>query len=237
MYMDNITKYIYAGLLILPTKLFYVSRRRIKHNLRGFSVLPLCICWIGLIPGVILGGYWLVIAASMLILALAVIIAVAVLTIHDMTVQKRLIMQTLVFLAMALFVPLVQMLCFSVVYGFNVFLLCIYIPVLLIPLLAGMKYAKVMRKDEPYEPSGIRDTTLSYIGYVSGIVGTGLVIYLLKSTGRYTILLYLVFICAVLSSILLPFGLLSIQRLYYLSKLEKMGITLEDPVPPRYEID
>lgn len=205
--------------------------------MRGLSVLPLCVCILGLFPGIILGGCWFIIAIAMLILSLAVIFVVAVLTMNDITIQKRLTMQSLVFLAMVLSIPVVQMLYFLIVYEFNIFLFCIFIPALLIPLLAGMLYAKVMRRDEPYEPSGIRDTHLSYIGFVSGEIGTGLAFLLFKSTGQNTILIYLIFICGVLSDILLPFGLLSIQRLYYLSKLGKMGITLEEPVEPSYELD
>lgn len=146
-------------------------------------------------------------------------------------------MQTLVFSVMILSVSLVLILYFTLLYGFTVSLLYIYIPVLLIPLLAGMKYAGAMRSDTPYEPGGIRDTNLSYIGYVAGIVGAGAGAVMVRSTDWSVILFFILFVCAALSSILLPFGLLSIQRLYYLSKLSKMGITLEEPVQPDYELD
>ena len=222
----------------MPTKLVYVPRTRIKRFLRKLSVWPfLFTVGFGLMPAMALGGHWLVIAISIMLLSFAAYIAVIVLTIKDITVKKRLIMQTLVFSVMILSISWVLILYFILIYGFTVFLFLIYVPPLLVPPLAGMKYAKAVRSDAPYDSSGNRDTTLSYIGYVSGTVGTGVGGVMLLRTGWSTILIYILFICAVLSSILLPFGLLSIQRLYYLSKLEKMGITLEDPVPPRYEID
>ena len=147
MYTDNITKYIYAGLLILPTKLVYVPRTRIKRFLRKLSVWPfLFTVGFGLMPAMALGGHWLVIAISIMLLSFAAYIAVIVLTIKDITVKKRLIMQTLVFSVMILSISWVLILYFILIYGFTVFLFLIYVPPLLVPPLAGMKYAKDLYK-------------------------------------------------------------------------------------------
>ena len=88
MNIDNITEYIKSGLGIAPEK---------KQFRMLVSAPFIMILTMGLIPGIVLGGYQLILSIMMMITALIMTIAVFILSNQKFTVKNRLILQILIY--------------------------------------------------------------------------------------------------------------------------------------------
>lgn len=138
MNIDNITEYIKSGLGIAPEK---------KQFRMLVSAPFIMILTMGLIPGIVLGGYQLILSIMMMITALIMTIAVFILSNQKFTVKNRLILQILIYSNWILQISFLELMYFSIMFPYSVFLYLIYIPPILIPLLLGINATKKIKKD------------------------------------------------------------------------------------------
>lgn len=137
MNIDNITEYIKSGLGIAPEK---------KQFRMLVSAPFIMILTMGLIPGIVLGGYQLILSIMMMITALIMTIAVFILSNQKFTVKNRLILQILIYSNWILQISFLELMYFSIMFPYSVFLYLIYIPPILIPLLLGINATKKSKK-------------------------------------------------------------------------------------------
>lgn len=134
----NIIEYIKSGLGIAPE----------KKQFRKMASIPLIMTLtMGLIPGIVLGGYQLILSITMIIISLAIIIIVFILSDKGITVKNRLVMQIIIYAGLLIQISLLEALWLSLIYQSIVVLCLLYIPPILIPILLGLKAAKEIKKE------------------------------------------------------------------------------------------
>lgn len=213
---DNIIKYIKSGLGFPAEKKFF----RIQSAMPLLATLLM-----GLVPGIVLGKHWQITSCVMIIVAILFLIIVMILSEYSLTIAKRLILQTVICLGWIIEISLLEVMYFTLLYGFNVCLLVLYIPIILIPLLLGIKNKKDIEKDIAYEPKKIIYSRFRMSFFFAGILGMNFARVFRNSEQNVAIVIIL--ICFTLLNSIFSVGLLSVQRLYYLIKLKQIGISLE----------
>lgn len=217
MNIDNITEYIKSGLGIAPEK------KQFRMLVSAPFIMTLTM---GLIPGIVLGGYQLILSITMIVTSLVMIIAVFILSNQKFTVKNRLILQILIYSNWILQISLLELMYFSIMSSFSVFLYLIYIPPILIPLLLGINAAKKIKKDTLFNTQKILHSGVRVSLTMSGIIGMNFAA-IFRNTSQKTAYIVVLTGCTIITSFL-SIGLLSIQRLYYLLKLEKLELLPEE---------
>lgn len=217
MNIDNIIEYIKSGLGIAPEK------KQFRMLVSAPFIMTLTM---GLIPGIVLGGYQLILSIMMMITALIMTIAVFILSNQKFTVKNRLILQILIYSNWILQISFLELMYFSIMFPYSIFLYLIYIPPILIPLLLGINAAKKIKKDTLFPSKKILHSGVRVSLIMSGIIGMNFAA-IFRNTSQKTAYIVVLTCCAIITSFL-SIGLLSIQRLYYLLKLEKLELLPEE---------
>lgn len=207
---NNYAEYIYAGLGIAPK--FFIKF--------AFTPLLLTIC-AGIVPGVVMGGFWLAVSIIMLVSATALGVVVCICSLRKLTIQNRLLIQTFIYVNWILQYLLVEIMLFTISYGFKIQLFLLFLPVIFIPIGVGMRNAQRLKKNTPYYARRFFDK-IGYSGGWTAVVGAGLAGFINEKHAVIVILISVTFLVSLFS-----LGLLSIQRLYYLRKLKNFGVCLE----------
>ena len=225
---DNTLEYIKSGLGIAPQRKLF----------RLLSCGPLFMAiTMGLFPGVALKGVHLAISIIMLCMCLAVLIIVFIRSNQGLSVKNRLILQSTIYVGYIFELLLLELQWFLFAYSLNVFLVILYVPPILIPVLLGIKAAKKIRKDTPFRSKEIVHSGLRVSGAMAGFAGMAFAATFLRDVSQETVLIIIVVGISIVSSIF-SVGLLSVQRLYYWHKLQKLGLLPEeygDPIKSRSE--
>lgn len=213
MNINNVIEYIKSGLGFVPEpKLF----RKLGS---GSGILTFLV---GLIPGIVLGGYWMLISIIMIVSFLITMIVVYVLSAKELTVKNRLILQVIICLSWIWQMSLLVTMFYTMAYGINIYLFLLNIPTILIPLLLSVKASKKLKKDTPFNSREISHSHIRITGSMTGIIGMNLAA-IFRNVGQNTAII-IVLSSLLFLTYLFSFGLLSIQRLYYLYKLDKLGM-------------
>ena len=214
MYTDNMIKYIKSGLGFPPER---------KRFLMQAGIPLILALFVGLIPGIVMKGHWLFISVTMLLVSFVNILLIFHFSKDPLTVRKRLILQTVIFSSDIVQIFLVQCIYFTLQYDTYLWLLVLLVPILVIPLLLGLKGAKMIRKDSEYNAKAMTSSKIRFGGAIAGFIGMNFAAAFFSDVKQNTAII-IVLICFETLSCFLSFGLLSIQRLYYLSQLKKLGI-------------
>lgn len=214
---ENCIEYIKTGLGLAPER-----KLHIKMSL-GPLILALLL---GLVPGIVLKGAWLVLSMTLLAMSIAAVIAVAVISSKGMTVKNRLILQVIESLSFVLALCLVDVIFYTVGFGFNAAIAVIFIPPVLTPVLLGIMMYKKVNRDTPFTRKEMTRSTITAGGIASGAAGVSLSRLFFKDVDQSTVII-IVLVSTSLVNIGMSVGLLSIQRLYYLKKLNEQGISVE----------
>lgn len=205
---NSIEIYIKSGLGIEPN----------PKNFRKFAwgSLLLVSYW-GVPPGIILGKPWSFISILMIVSSLLAVIIVHITSKQEMTIRNRLLMQGLIYLNWVFQLSLVQILFFTMAYGFNIILIVICLPQIITPLVLGFWHANRLKKGT----NTVKTTLSTKLGLGFGWTGClGLCFARLytENISQHASIIFIILALSFLASIF-SFGLLSFQRLYYYLKL------------------
>lgn len=211
---NNVLEYIKSGLGIAPK----------KEEFRKIVSGPVIMAFIlGLLPGTILGGYRLILSIVMVVTSVFALIWVLILSAHKFTVKNRLILQTIIYIDFILQISLLELILFEP----SIFLGIFYLSPVLIPVLLGIKATKKIRKNTPFLSKEIIHSGLRVSGTMAGLAGISFAAIFLEDVSQEIILFILPFGLIIMASFL-SIGLLSIQRLYYWYRLQKLGLLPEE---------
>lgn len=225
---DNALEYIKSGLGIAP------QRKLFRQIVCGPLFIGLIM---GLPLGIVLGGYHLVISIIMVCTCLIALVMVFARTNQEFTITNRLILQSIIYIDYSIELMLLELQLFLFAYSLSFFLFILYVPPILIPVLLGIKAAKKIRKDTPFRSKEIVHSGLRVSGTMAGFAGMAFAAIFLKDLSQ-DILIIIMLLCIMVVSSIISFGLLSVQRLYYWHKLQKLGLLPEeygDPIKSRSE--
>lgn len=212
MNIENAKLYIKNGLGFIST----------KKEFRKHSFAPLLIALLtGVVPGVVLGFPWCLITIVMLIVSLLTIFICFLYSKKVMTVKNRLILQLVVIVSWIIQLTLIEIMYFSLIFQFNISLLLLIVPIVLIPVLLGIKNHKEICSEKTYNSKGVNRSKLHISGITIGILGMNFAA-LFRNTEQ-SVVIIIVLICLTMVNSILSVGLLSIQRLYYLNRINKQG--------------
>lgn len=219
MYTENRIEYIKTGLGLAPDRKLHIK----------ISTGPLL--WtlmLGLVPGFVLKGAWFVLSMIMLAITAAAFIAVVIISSKGMTVKNRLILQVIEALSFILAFCLVDIMFYAAQYGFSAVIIIIFIPPVLTPVLLGMMMSRKINKDTPFTRKEMRQSKLEAggigLGAGAAVVSLGRLIF--KDIDQNTVIIIVLVLTEIINAAM-SMGLLSIQRLYYLGRLNKEGISVE----------
>lgn len=212
LFEENVKKYVLAGCMPKQDGKFY------RSNIIGPLLLTLLG---GVYPGIILKGGYLLITGLLLLLNILSIWKIYSFTAGGYTYKGCLTLNCILYTAWVLEFSLLELIYFSMLKGFHISVLLLYVPVILVPLIMGFIAHKNMHTKRRSVPKAI----------VVASAGTSFFFYMWvtrmykkylqhnRSAFNITIIVLLVIMSTAVST-----GLLNIQRLYY---MDKYKITFE----------
>lgn len=217
MYTENCIEYIKTGLGFVPD--------RKQHIIMSTGSLILTLM-LGLVIGFVLKGAWLFISMTMLVMSIAAFIATVIITSKGMTVKNRLIVQVIIALSFILALSCIDIMFYAAEYGFNIAVGIVFIPPAITPVLLGIRMSKKINKNVPFARKEMTKIKLRIGGMGLGIASMNIATFVSRDIGQDTAIIIFIVLSAIIN-IGMSIGLLSIQRLYYLDKLNKEGIFIE----------
>lgn len=178
------------------------------------------VLYTGVYPGIVLGNLWIVLAIIMLITSFVLMVLIIILAHTVLTLKKRLIIHILIYFNWCFQLLMVQTQWYTAIYGFNIALLFLYIPVVIIPILLGYRNAKKIKNGFAVSYSISQNIQIGIGGMASGLIGIIIGKVFLQNVSQI-MAINIVLICFSSVSALTSIGFLSIQRLYYLINAEK----------------
>ena len=171
------------------------------------------------VPGILLGKYFLVLGIIGFTVAIAGAGAVVVCSLKRITIKQYLILQVLMAISFTTILSLSSTILCAMRFGVNGYLLFIWFLPIVLPLLVGFKTSKKIRNNMYHLSRG--GTVISVL-IGSGIAGLlGVQIGKLFKNATQNVVVVGVLLCNALVVICSSIGLLSIQKLHYVYKLEK----------------
>ena len=205
MYFDNVQLYVSNGY------------KRSKASYRKACIGPALLgVMVGLVPGVILKSYWLYMSVILLIVSLACILIVFVLSSRDLSLTKRLCLDTVIYGVWVLELSILELMYFTMWKGLTPWFLLIYLPVILVPLFSGIKIHKALKKSD-YNSKKIVQSNLRTISFLSGILGMNFAAIFRNADQGVAFIVVL--LCLSILNAFMSLGLLSLQKIYYIKKL------------------
>lgn len=219
MYLENISKYITSGAIFAKNKKAY------RKNSSGPVLLTILA---GIVPGVVLRGYYLCLTAILVILAFSCALSVYRITSNILTLKKKLILETIIYGTWVSELSILEFMYFTMWKGVNFWVLLIYLPVILVPIFAGIKANKMM-KGLNYIPKSIAQNNIRVVGFFAGILGMNFMAIFRNIDQSIAIVIGL--LCFSVLNGFMSLGLLSIQKLHYLKKYNLSITTQGDGSP------
>lgn len=180
---------------------------------------------IGLIYGLILRNYWIYLSLFMIVEFFAAATIVIALSSRKLTIKRRLIIQIVINLSWILQISLIEIIVFTMTYGWHVCLLLLFLPIAVIPLLLGVRISRMI-KNGNYISKKITTNSLGLGGMMTGLIGMNFgAVFRNIEQGKAIIFILLVMLFL---NCIFSMGLLYIQKLYYLLKYEKAGVLSSD---------
>ena len=173
---------------------------------------------IGLIYGSILKKYWIFISVFMVLAFFVATTIVITLSLGKLTIKKRVIIQTTINISWVLQISLMEIIVFTMTYGWRIWLLLLFLPTIVIPLSLGI-IIHIRLKKGGYATKKITNSSFALVGATTGLIGMNFAAIFRNIEQSKAIILTLI-IMLLLNGIL-SIGLVDIQKLYYLFKYEK----------------
>ena len=216
--LQNYIEYIKVG----------VHMRYTRKNFISFVLVP-SLLWplFGAIPfGLLLSGYYELLSIAMITAGVVFAFVGIVFSLKTLTTKNRLIILIIAFLSFFIQNSLMSILFFTMHWGFNFILPAILLlPVALTVILFALIHIK-LKNNEPIYKTKVyaRAATFSSAGFVAGSAIVKLLVGNISQDTAFTIVIGGLLII----NLFLILGFLNIQRLYYLTKLEKLGLVTEE---------
>lgn len=208
LYYNNVKRYVENGTTLMSSKDY-------RFLVLGGS------CWslVGLGYGLILKGCFQSIALIMITIAVVLISLTFIFSIKKLTLKKRLILDTIIVANWVLQMSLLMAIIYIKSYGVNLYMILLYIPIVLFPIVFGFKTAKNLKKDFSIsnKSAGRRGLNSASLALLFG----GVCLLLNIKHIPENIVVSVCLICLLFATAFLSIGFLSIQQLYYLFKLGK----------------
>lgn len=211
----NLMEYLESGLIRDSSPKIY---RTLVSGSGGWTL-------IGLIYGLVLKNYWIYLSVFMLVAFLVAATIVIVLSSRKLTIRRRLVIQTVISISWVVQISLIEIIIFTMAYGWHICLLLLFFPTILIPLLLGIRTSRMIKK-EGYISKKITASSLTLTGTMTGLIGMNFGAIFRNIEQREAIILTL--LVMLLLNCIFSIGLLYTQKLYYLFKCEKLGILSAD---------
>ena len=190
MNIDNTLIYIKSGLGLAPEK---------KPFQQSAGCPFLLVLTMGLIPGIVLGGYRLFLSIVMFVTSLSMMLSVMKRLECGFTVKNRLIMQVIIYVNFVLQCLLLGTLWFPLI---PVVLCALYIPPILIPLLLGIRASRRLRKNIPFNTKAISRSGFRISFSLTGFVGMAFAAVCLKDLSQQALLIIMMICIVLLESVL-----------------------------------
>ncbi|MBR2722422.1 MAG: hypothetical protein IKB75_06570 [Clostridia bacterium] len=205
MLQNQYSEYIQIGLLPGPRK-----------QIRKVALGPLLITPLGIWPCIILGGIWFIPMSLVLLFSVALTVAIFIISFQQFTIRNRLIMQALLYSNFVFQFLMIGTVCYLLTYGFNFWILLLYIPPLTTPVILGCCNARNLRLNRMrYHRGGL---WVAFPFGAVGIVGFMMAkVVLQRATQNVAIIIALIVVVFVSS--MLSIGLLAYQKLYYIKNI------------------
>jgi len=211
MYLDNIRQYVSTG------SIFNEDEKTYRKHCFGPALLTIIA---GILPGSILKGYWGYMSVAMILISLACVLTVFKLSSYALTLHDALISDAIIYGAYILVLSILELMCFTIWKGFTPWFLLIYLPLIIIPLFAGIQRYKTL-KSENYNSKKTVKSNIGAVGFTSGILGMNFAA-IFRNVEQSTAFI-VVLICLSIINGFMSLGMLSLQKLYYLKKYKIFG--------------
>ena len=199
-------KYIESGLGIRPE----------RNQFRKIALGPfLLVLLMGVIPCVVLGGNWMILLIIMLVTSITITIVVFIISLKQLTIRNRLIMQAFIYSNWVLQTLMLQIMFYLITWGADFVLVILCMPPLITPLVLGLLNGKRLRSNSIILQK--RSASVIFPFAWGGIIGVLLAKSFFHSSTNKMVMLFVIVSLTVLSCIF-SIGLLSYQRLFYLKK-------------------
>jgi len=205
MYFDNVKLYVSNG------------HKRSKESYRKACIGPALLgVMAGLVPGVILRSYWLYMSVTLLVVSLACILIVFWGSSRDLSLTRQLCLDTVIYGTWVLDLSILELMYFTMWKSFSPWFLLVYLPVIFVPLFSGIKIHKALKKSD-YTSQKVAQSNVRTIGFLSGILGINFAA-IFRDVDQ-SIAFIVVLLCLSILNAFMSLGLLSLQKLYYIKKL------------------
>ena len=205
---DNVYRYVSMG------SMFKENEKLYRTTCFGPFLLTLLA---GLTPGGILKGFWPFMSLAMGLVSLACGISVLVLASDFLTVKEALRLDVIIIGAWVFDLSILELMYFTMLNGFTPWVLLINLPVVFIPLFAGIKTHRSLKKPDynPKETAKInRKTSFFFYGILGMIFGAKF-----RNVDQ-NVAIIIVLSCFSIVNGILSMGFLSLQKLYYMKKFK-----------------
>ncbi|MBE6694578.1 MAG: hypothetical protein E7589_07425 [Ruminococcaceae bacterium] len=205
MYFDNVQLYVSNGY------------KKNKESYRKACIGPVLLgIMAGLVPGVILKSYWLYMSVTLLVVSLACMLIVFWGSSRDLSLTRRLCLDTVIYGAWVLNLSILELMYFMMWKRFTPWFLLVYLPVILVPLFSGIQIHKALKKSD-YNSKKIVQSNVRTISFLSGILGMNFAA--IFRNANQGVAFIVVLLCLSILNAFMSLGLLSLQKLYYIKKL------------------
>jgi len=214
--VENYIDYIRVGVILTYNKEF----------LKIFTPAKLFLAMIcGVVPGIVLGGFWWRISVLMCVEVLVTAVVLKLLLSRQPTIKKRLVATSVISSSLIFELTLIELMFFALFWKFNAFLLLLLLPPILTPLLLGYRVSKKIKVDGVVVTNDFSHYKSGLIGLQSGLAGLGIGSFFRNVDQKTALIIALACFTAV--NCILSCGLLSFQRLFFLCKIEKLGVLVD----------
>ncbi len=205
---DNVYQFISTG------SMFNEDERLYRKTCFGPFLLTLLA---GLTPGGILKGFWPFLSLAMALVSLACGISVLILATDFLTVKEALRLDVIIFGTWVFDLSILELMYFTILKGFTPWVLLINLPVVLIPLFAGIRTHRALKKPD-YNPKKTAKSNRKTSFFFYGILG--ITFGAIFRNVDQSVAIIIVLSCFSIVNGIMSMGFLSLQKLYYIKKFK-----------------
>lgn len=192
---------------------------------------------LAIIFGIVLGGKVLAISIAMQLVALFNHVIISILIAKQRTIKKRLLINLIFPLCAIINLLLLSIIIYINAFGVNLGMVILLFPVILTVTLVSIRTIYLLKKDD-FSHKKVRSSNIilsftctGICSPFSGILGMRLGETLFKDANQTTAVIFLLSVM-ILGTCLFSISTNNIFKLYYMHKLEKMGITINRAITP-----
>lgn len=215
MNIQNLIQYIKMGLTMKASVSSYLS----------LTCIPIILTVLFLSPAMMIRGYFLTTVLIMLTISIIAFIAVFFFSKKRLTVKRRIIIQSIIYLDFVCQFVLLGSFFFMTSYKSGIGLILFNLPPILVPLIMGIITHCTLKSEKPLQRKKTAPIGFGISGAISGILG--ITIGKILSALGQDVMTVIGLSCFMLLNGILSIGLLYFQRLYYMFKYEKLGLISE----------